>query len=297
LPKPRAASAVADAQASGSAAAKLTGRILVAEDNEINQVVVAEMLSRAGFQCDIANTGRQAIEMIARTTYDLVLMDCQMPEMDGFEATRAIRLGEQSSLAGRRLPIVALTANAVKGDRERCLAAGMDTYLSKPVNRLQLEECIRTLLSRSTAVDQDAEQTTGSDSDSARSVSLDVADLVPPIDAQTLLDTLVGDLELIEMLVEKFEMSLPLEWNKMHVAFAAGDLETLSRLAHTLKGTASYMAAKPIAELAGVIERCRDAILGDSIADQLAGLRQEIDRCVGFLPTLRGQLATQCEPV
>ena len=147
LPKlPEAQAAELSAAADGRAAP--TVRVLVAEDNEINQIVVAEMLTAAGYVCEMANHGREAVEMIARKSYDLALMDCQMPEMDGFEATRAIRLAEQAAGTGRHLPIVALTANAVKGDRDRCLAAGMDTYLTKPVNRGQLEECIRTILSR-----------------------------------------------------------------------------------------------------------------------------------------------------
>ena len=278
----------------------MTGRILVAEDNEINQVVVAEMLTRVGYTCEIANNGRQAVEMIARGSYDLVLMDCQMPEMDGFEATRAIRLAEQSSVAPRRLPIVALTANAVKGDRERCLAAGMDTYLTKPVNRLQLEECIRTMLSRSTAAGSRPKP--GNAGNRLRPmprtprIATAAAGLVPPIDAAVLTETLVGDIDLICDLVEKFEQTLAAEWQKMSSGFEAGDLEQVARSAHTLKGTASYMAASPIAAAAAALELCQDAVLQESIRDQLAGLRQEIDRCVKFLPVLREQLATATLP-
>jgi CheY-like chemotaxis protein len=110
--------------------------VLVAEDNAINQKVVMAMLKRLGCVADLAEDGVAAVERCREAPYDLVLMDCQMPEMDGFEATRLIRQQEaERGAGGRRLPIVALTANALSGDREACLAAGMDDYLSKPVSQ------------------------------------------------------------------------------------------------------------------------------------------------------------------
>jgi signal transduction histidine kinase/DNA-binding response OmpR family regulator len=129
------------------------GRILLAEDNEINQIVAREILTQAGYECDIAANGRLAIDAVIRRSYDLILMDCQMPELDGFDATREIRRLEEAGASaggpGRRIPVIALTANAMKGDRERCLEAGMDAYASKPINPEQLKTTIRTLLQQS----------------------------------------------------------------------------------------------------------------------------------------------------
>ncbi len=115
-------------------------RVLLVEDNPVNQKVANLMLERIGCSVDSVANGLEAIEAFTRLPYDLVLMDCQMPEMDGYEATRMIRTMENS---GRRTPVIALTANAMKGDRDRCLASGMDDYLSKPVDRKQLEQTIR----------------------------------------------------------------------------------------------------------------------------------------------------------
>jgi CheY-like chemotaxis protein len=108
------------------------GRVLVVDDSSINQVVAVRMLEKAGCRCDVAANGLEAVSALSSAPYDLVFMDCQMPEMDGFEATRRIRA------EGRRVPIIAMTAGATVGDRERCLDAGMDDYIAKPVQTPEL---------------------------------------------------------------------------------------------------------------------------------------------------------------
>jgi signal transduction histidine kinase/ActR/RegA family two-component response regulator len=141
-PAPRPTPAVTDRL--GSVPARREGpgaRVLVAEDNPINQRVAVRMLERLGLAADVAKDGRAALDSLARRSYALVLMDCQMPELDGFEATARIRAGETTE---QRTPIVAMTASAMRGDRERCLAAGMDDYISKPV---RIEE-LRAVLTR-----------------------------------------------------------------------------------------------------------------------------------------------------
>jgi CheY-like chemotaxis protein len=128
--------------------------VLVAEDNPVNQKVAVLMLQRLGCRVDVVPDGREAVAALRGNTYDLVLMDCQMPNLDGFQATQEIRRFEQAGhdgQSGPRVPIVAMTANALEGDRERCLASGMDDYLAKPVKHDQLEQTIERWTGRSAA--------------------------------------------------------------------------------------------------------------------------------------------------
>ncbi len=136
-------------------AARSRGRILVADDNAINQKVAARMLEKLGYRADVAANGREAIQALAQLPYDLVLMDCQMPEMDGFEAARLIRERERREATNAEsptphVPIVAMTANAMQGDRERCLAAGMDDYVAKPVTSRNLTRVLQRWFSEDT---------------------------------------------------------------------------------------------------------------------------------------------------
>jgi two-component system, sensor histidine kinase and response regulator len=119
-------------------------QILLAEDNAVNQTLMARLLGKHGHQVVVVGTGREALAALAQQSFDLVLMDVQMPEMDGFEATAAIRAQERAS--GGHLPIIALTAHAMKGDHERCLAAGMDGYMAKPIKANELYAALDQLL-------------------------------------------------------------------------------------------------------------------------------------------------------
>jgi CheY-like chemotaxis protein len=119
--------------------------ILVAEDNQVNQKVVAHLLEKQGHRVTLASNGREALEKLLRGGFDGILMDVQMPEMTGLEAAQAIRRAERGS--GRHIPILAMTAHAMKGDRERCLASGMDGYVSKPIRSRELLDALQTLIS------------------------------------------------------------------------------------------------------------------------------------------------------
>ncbi len=122
-----------------------TIHVLVVEDNRVNQIVAKNMIAETGSTCDIANNGREACDAVRNGKYDVILMDCQMPEMDGYEATDLIRKWERGQ-GKKRIPIIALTANATKEDVQKCLDAGMDAYCSKPINPQTLFETINELV-------------------------------------------------------------------------------------------------------------------------------------------------------
>jgi CheY-like chemotaxis protein len=136
-PEPHDAPALADVQSDGPLA---HGRVLLAEDNVVNQKVATRMLEKLGCRIDVVANGLEAVEAVKRVPYDLILMDCQMPELDGFGAAARIREHERP---GRRTPIVALTASVLESDRKRCLAAGMDDFLAKPVSLLTIAGALR----------------------------------------------------------------------------------------------------------------------------------------------------------
>ncbi len=213
-------------------------RILLAEDNVVNQRVAVKTLEKRGHTVALANDGRAAVNALKRESFDLVLMDVQMPEMDGFEATAAIRESERSS--GKHTPIVALTAHAMKGDQERCLAAGMDAYVSKPLRVTDLFETIHRLVP-----------------DAVETKAVALAAPTPanlPFDLHAALSHVEGDDELLREMIGVF---LPQVDNLMPTIRAAaenGDSHALSRAAHKLKGSMGLFQATTAIEVAARLE-------------------------------------------
>jgi PAS domain S-box-containing protein len=177
-------------------------RILVAEDNRVNQIVASEVLAKHGYGCDIVGTGWEAVAAASTSAYDLVLMDCSMPEMDGFEATRQIRQGEQDDPAKppRHMPIIALTANAINGDRERCLQAGMDDYVSKPLDPNRLIKVIQALLAKSNPQVQEPHQI-----DATTTASTVACDEATPLAIDAMLERCMGNTETVLLILNEFE--------------------------------------------------------------------------------------------
>jgi len=236
-------------------------RILVAEDNEINQDVAVELLTRAGYECTVVSNGKLAVETLKAARFDLVLMDCQMPEMDGLEATRRVREWEReaASPVAHPIPIIALTANALNGEQERCLAAGMTDYASKPFDPLRLIDTIEghlelVLQSRSspkTVPPIPLLVPAFPDQAPERGPTRAPADVV---DFQSLLKRCLGKGELAEKLFAKFRSRLPDELNQLEVALKRGDCDEVASLAHRLKGAAGNLSAEPLRELAANLE-------------------------------------------
>ena len=232
-------------------------RILVAEDNIINQKLTVRMLEKLGYQSDVVENGQEALAAIARSAYAVVLMDCQMPLVDGFEATRLIRQREaavQDAAAAdspetRHIAIVALTANAMSGDRERCLAAGMDDYLTKPVRK----EDLRGVLNRwiSVSLHPQAARAGGAE----HNMDGADADALPAIfDVAATLRNIGDDTDLLEELVELFLQRYQVMLEAIRAALANRDQVAVEQAAHALKGTASNLCASEVVSSAGQLE-------------------------------------------
>jgi PAS domain S-box-containing protein len=209
--------------------------VLLAEDNEINRMLAEALLVELGLRSSVARDGREAVEMTASTDYAAVFMDCQMPGLDGFEATRQIRAAQR----GRRVPIIAMTALSMPGDRERCLAAGMDDYISKPVRREALEEIVR----RWVPVDARAAPATGATDGGTDALdALDEgAGVLDEVTIMRIRDTLTA--EKCAALVAAFEVQQEQCVSDIGAAFARGDRGEVRRVAHKLKGSSATLGA------------------------------------------------------
>ena len=241
--------------------------VLLAEDNPVNQRLAASLLERRGHKVAIAGNGREAVDAIRRQPFDVVLMDVQMPEMGGFEATAAIRALERDS--GARVPIVAMTAHAMKGDRDRCLAAGMDEYLTKPIDPRQLCLLVEQMAAGRAAL--------ASDPSAASGVSLEV------------LARVGGDRELLAEISRLFVDDAPQHLERIRHALDTRDGEALMRAAHGLKGAAANFDAEGVVSAARTLEEIGRT--GPFDADHLAetawlSLSQEIERLISVLKTL-----------
>ncbi len=222
-------------------------RILLAEDNAVNRKLAVTLLEKRGFTVVTAENGRDAIETLGRDSIDLVLMDVQMPVMDGLEAIRAIRAKEQNS--GAHVPIIALTAHAMKGDRERCLAAGADDYVTKPIRIQELMASMdRAAVARTVARPAkpfpmvDAAVSSAAAPDSTR------------LDIPAALERLDGDRGLFDEIARLFAHECPGLIGSIRNAQDTNDIPLLERLAHTLKGAASNVAAIKVAQAAQALE-------------------------------------------
>jgi two-component system, sensor histidine kinase and response regulator len=213
-------------------------RILVAEDNLVNQTVILHMLTHLGHVPTIVNNGKEALQALRTGTFDLVFMDVQMPEMDGLAATRQIRESEKTS--GAHIPIVAMTAHAMKGDRETCLDAGMDGYIAKPVTGKEIAKKIANIFEKKNEIQDNFAHAQSQPS------SWD------PLNA---LERVDGDEALLRELIQIFLEESPKQVEKLTRAVEAGDIATIERTAHSLKGELKYLGLAQAAEQAWEFER------------------------------------------
>jgi two-component system sensor histidine kinase/response regulator len=248
-------------------------RILLAEDNVVNQVVAVRALEREGYACDVATNGRQTVDAVCSGRYDVVLMDCQMPEIDGFQATREIRRWERETGAPRPVRIVALTANALAGDRERCLRAGMDDYLSKPVRPQLLRELLMRIEEECKGPDRPAgEQVSGAPEAGAG--------------LEALLQRQASRPEALGLLVDDLERRSRTVIGRLRRALGAQATEELAAGARELGESLAVLSTQRLLELAGRLEERIAARALEPVAELLGEIEAELARTRAELPAL-----------
>jgi len=254
-------------------------RLLLAEDHVINQEVALGILSAEGIEVDVANNGLEAVAMATRGRYDAVLMDMQMPELDGYGAARRIR--EDDALA--KLPIIAMTAHAMEGDREKCLQAGMDDYVAKPIDPRQLFEVLARWISPRAAP---AEGATPADAPAVHAPSAPgpaqaaVLDL-PGFEVRTALARLGGNVALYEKLLRDLVAGHADDGERIRRALAAGDPATASRIAHTLRGVAGNLSAQDLHAAATAMEAVLKATAGGTAASGADAALYTLEQAIG----------------
>ncbi len=251
-------------QSSHTPAAPSTCRVLLVEDHVINQRYAVRVLEKQGYQVTVANDGSEAVELYKSQPVDLILMDIQMPRMDGFAATAAIRAIERQT--GRRTPIIAMTAHAMQKDRERCLASGMDSYISKPVTRDDLLSIIESTRGQSEVeeTEQNAQETSPYEDCVFNTVRAR--------------QQVGGDEDLLIELIQMHLDGIPKLVEEIHDALVAADYETVKRIAHTLKGSMGLLSAERAFEVARDLEQTAARVDVAECDKQFAMLETELHR-------------------
>jgi CheY-like chemotaxis protein len=245
---------------------------LLAEDSPVNQKLVVALMSKHGHHVTIAEDGKAAVKAVEATHFDLILMDVEMPEMNGLEATAVIRSREERT--GQHVPVIAMTAHAMKGDRQRCLDAGMDDYVSKPIHPDQLFEKIADVISRTGAYQRNS-ATGGREPD-----VLDWVEVLAQVE---------GDRGLLKIVVDTTLKETPVLVAEMRKGLADGDADAVTRAAHALRESLRYFGDSALASHVSTLESlARNGELEDA-TEVLLSLEKEADRLLQRLRDFEGK--------
>ncbi len=263
-------------------------RVLLVEDNAVNEKVAVRMLEKFGCTPDIAHNGREALEAVSRKRYDIILMDCMMPEMDGFEATQAIRQREHK---GSHVPIVAMTASVLQSERDRCFACGMDAYVTKPI---KADVLFNTIMHWVESV-SDEQEPSGHEAKPAHTPPL-MAALAGVLDEARLqeLNELGGESLVLE-LVHVFRNDVPVQLAALRRAIDAGDARSVQMVAHTMKGGSRNIGA---AQLAAYCQSLELAAKSNNLAgagDLVTSIENEVSRVQQAFATLSQHITSQLD--
>jgi CheY-like chemotaxis protein/HPt (histidine-containing phosphotransfer) domain-containing protein len=248
-------------------------RILVAEDNSTNQQVVVGIMRNLGLCADVVANGLEAVKAIESIAYDLVLMDVQMPEMDGFEATRAIR-NLPLNFSRKRVTVIAMTAHALQGDRERCINAGMDDYVTKPISPQTLVEVFKKCLPAAQHEAPEASQ---------KAVETSSTGIDHVFDREGVFSRLMGDTDLIKTVIRGYIEDIPRQIKKMREKLKVADAVAVSHVAHYIKGASANVGGESLRKVAFEIEKLAKtgdltatAALMDSLEAEFGRLKEAL---------------------
>jgi CheY-like chemotaxis protein len=274
----------------------LRRRVLVVEDNDVNQEVAKGMLELIGCRVEIAKDGDEAVGAVKEKAYDLVLMDCHMPVMDGFEATAVIRRNETRNGSSAHLPIIALTADAVEGDRERCLAAGMDDYLAKPFTQDELRSILEKWLLPRPGVAIHPLRADGSDetpSKAGETVEMTVSSSpqapagASHIDRRALTNIAAlqrpGSPSILGKVISLYFHGSSGLLETLRQALGEGDAEAIRKAAHTLKSSSANLGARMLASLSSQLEAAGRANSVDQVGPLLDSIKAEHGQVIAEL--------------
>jgi two-component system sensor histidine kinase/response regulator len=253
---------VAEVAATPAPAGMRPLRILLAEDSLVNQRLALAVLSKWGHRVEVASNGREAVDKLEGASFDLVLMDVQMPELDGFQATAVIR--EREARRGGHVPIIAMTAHAMTGDREECLAAGMDAYLAKPIRAAQLARVIDEVVGGAGAAASPA----AAPADGGREPATDGLDFAAALEA------VAGDRALLCEVAASIIEELPGLLEQLERAVHDGDSAGLRRAAHTIQGNLRLFGSTPVSTIAERLEALGKSGRCDGAEDLVAELQR-----------------------
>jgi signal transduction histidine kinase/CheY-like chemotaxis protein/HPt (histidine-containing phosphotransfer) domain-containing protein len=257
-------------------------RVLVAEDNPTNRLLVRELLKRRGIQCDEATDGEQAVAAVEAQTYDLVLMDCHMPATDGWTATKRIRDAERDAQRPRT-PVVAFTAGVLQDDYQKCLDAGMDDHITKPVSGPKLYDAIARNLAANHPRTAPKPTPTPDATEPDDTPPHTATDRAAPIDLDDALERCMQDADLLHAALDAFADDAPRYIDRLERHARDGDADGATHAAHALKGAAASVAAGRVRRTAADIERRAQTAPGDELETLIASLREQTEACVGFI--------------
>ncbi len=227
-------------------------KILVVDDNSTNQAVAKGMLAKYGTTVELANNGREALDLLQQGAYDLVFMDCQMPVMDGYTATGHIR-DPQSSVPNHAIPVIAMTANAMQGDKEKCLAAGMDDFIAKPVDPIKLRKVLEKWLSADAVNQKESASESESQMPVEQEQTEDEEELI--FDYSAMSERMMNDKELIQVIADAYLEDMPKQIEQLKASVKEHNIEQASAQAHKIKGASSNVGGMALAALAFKMER------------------------------------------